>query len=45
MTSSISVLLVRLTKKEMLDVFLRKSEKCLYQNKLLSFVLWAIEEI
>ena len=44
MAFSISVLSVRLTKKEILDWFLRNSEKCLYQNKILSFVLLAIEE-
>ena len=44
MTSSISVLSVGLTKKEILDLFLRKSEKCLCENEILSFVLVAIEE-
>ena len=44
MTSSISVLSVGLTKKEILDLFLRKSEKCLRENEILSFVLVAIEE-
>ena len=44
MTFSISVLSVRLTKKEILDLFLRKSEKCLCENEILSFVLVAIEE-
>ena len=39
MTSSISVLSVGLTKKEILDLFLRKSEKCLCENEILSFVL------
>ena len=34
MTSSISVLSVGLTRKEILDLFLRKSEKCLYENEL-----------
>ena len=44
MTSSISVLSVRFTKKEILDLFFRKSEKCLCENEILSFVLVAIEE-
>ena len=44
MTSSISVLSVGLTKKEILDLFLRKSEKCLRENEILSLVLVAIEE-
>ena len=44
MTFSISVLSKRLTKKEILDLFLRKSEKCLCENEMLSFVLVAIEE-
>ena len=44
MTSSISVLSVGLTKKEILDLFLRKSEKCLCENEILSFVLVTIEE-
>ena len=44
MTSSISVLSVGLTKKEILDLFLRKSEKCLCENEMLNFVLVAIEE-
>ena len=44
MTFSISVLSVGLTKKEILDLFLRKSEKCLCENKILSFILIAIEE-
>ena len=43
-TFSISVLFVRLTKKEIWDLFLRKSEKCLCENETLSFVLLAIEE-
>ena len=33
MTFSISVLYVGLTKKEILDLFLRKSEKCLCENE------------
>ena len=43
-TFSISVLSVELTKKEILDLFLRKSEKCLCENEILTFVLLAIEE-
>ena len=44
MTFSISVLSMGLTKKEILDLFLRKSEKCLCENEILSFALVAIEE-
>ena len=44
MIFSISVLLVGLTNKEILYLFLRKSEKCLCENEILSFVLLAIEE-
>ena len=44
MTSSISVLSVGLTKKEILDLFLRISEKCLCENEILSFILVSIEE-
>ena len=44
MKSSIFVLSVGLTKKEILDLFLRKSEKCLCENEILIFVLVAIEE-
>ena len=44
MKFSISDLSVGLTKKEILDLFLRKSEKCLCENEILSFVLPAIEE-
>ena len=44
MTFSISVLSVGLTKKEVIDLFLRKSEKCLDENEILRFVLLAIEE-
>ena len=44
MISSISVFSVGLTKKEILDLFLRKSEKCLCENEILSFALVAIEE-
>ena len=43
-TFSISVLSVGLTKKEILDLFLRKSEKCLCENEMLSFVLVEVEE-
>ena len=41
---SISVLSVGLTKKEILDLFLRKSEKYLCETEILSFVLLANEE-
>ena len=44
MTFSISFLLVGLTKKEILVLFLRKSEKCFCENEILSFGLLAIEE-
>ena len=44
MTFSISVLSVGLTKKEILDLFLRKFEKCLCENEILRFFLSAIEE-
>ena len=44
MTSSISVLSMGLTKKEILDLFLRKSEKCLCENEILGFILVVIEE-
>ena len=44
MTFSISILSVGLTKKEILDLFLRKSEKCLCENEILSFILLAIQE-
>ena len=44
MTFSISVLSVGLTKKEISDLFLRKSEKCLRENEILSFALLVIEE-
>ena len=37
-TFSISVLFVGLTKKEILDLFLRISEKCLCENEIFSFV-------
>ena len=43
-TFSVSVLSVGLTKKEILDKFLRKSEKCLCENEILSFILVPIEE-
>ena len=35
---------VGFTKKEIFDLFLRKLEKCLCENEMLSFVLPAIEE-
>ena len=35
MTFSISVLTVGLTKEEILDLFLRKSEQCLLENEIL----------
>ena len=44
MTFSISVLFMGLTKEEILDLFLRESEICLYENEILSFALLAIEE-
>ena len=44
MIFSISVLSVELTKKEILDLFLRKSGKCLCENEILRFVLLAVEE-
>ena len=44
MTFSISVLSLGFTKKEISDLFLRKSEKCLCENEILSFSLLAIEE-
>ena len=44
MTFSISVLSMVLTKKEILDLFLRKSEKCLCENEILSFILVEIQE-
>ena len=37
MIFSIFVLSVELIEKEILDLFLRKSEKCLYENEILSF--------
>ena len=43
-TFSIPVLSVGLTKKEILDLSLRKSEKYLCENETLSFILLAIEE-
>ena len=43
-TLSISFLSVGLTKKEILDLFLRKSEKCLCEKEVLRFVLLTIEE-
>ena len=45
MTFSISVLSMGLTKiKEIIDLFFRKSDKCLCENEILTFVLGAIEE-
>ena len=44
MTFSISVLSLELTKEEILDLFLRKPEKCLCENEILSFILLTIEE-
>ena len=44
MTFSVSVFSVGLTKKEILDLILRKLEKCLCENEILSFFLLAIEE-
>ena len=44
MIFSISVLSVGLIKKEVLDLFLRKSEKYWFENEILTFVLLAIEE-
>ena len=44
MIFSISDLSVGLIKKEILDLFLRKFEKCLCENEILSFVLPAIGE-
>ena len=44
MTFSISVLSVGLAKKKILDLFVRKSEKMLCENEILSFVLLAIDE-
>ena len=43
MAFPISVLSMGLTKKEILDLFFGKSEKCLWQNAILSFVLLTIE--
>ena len=44
MIFTISVLSVGLIKKEVLDLFLRKSEKYWFENEILTFVLLAIEE-
>ena len=44
MTFSFSDLSVGFTKKEILNLFLRISEKCLYEIEILWFVLLAIEE-
>ena len=43
-TCTISVLSVGLTKMKIIDLFLRKSEKFLCENEILSFDLLAIEE-
>ena len=43
-TFPISVSSVGYTKKEILDLYLKKSEECLCENETLSFVLLAIEE-
>ena len=42
MTFSISVLSVGLTKKKILDLFLRTSDKCLCENEILYIILLAI---
>ena len=44
MTFSISDLSVGFTKKEILNLFLRISEKCLFEIEILRFVLLVIEE-
>ena len=44
MTFYISVLSMGLAKKEILHLFLKKSEKCLCESEILSFVLVVIEE-
>ena len=44
MKSSISVFSVGFRKKEILDLLLRKSEKYLCENEILSFFLAALEE-
>ena len=44
MVFSISAFSVGLTKNEMLGLFLWKSEKCLWENEILSFVLLSIEK-
>ena len=44
MIFSISVSSVGLIKREILDLFLRKSEKCLCEHEMLCLVLLAIEE-
>ena len=41
---SVSVFSVGLTKKEVLDLSLRRSEKCLCENGTLRFMLLAVEE-
>ena len=44
MIFSISGSSVELIKKEILDLFLRKLEKCLCENEMSSFILPAIKE-
>ena len=44
MIFSIFILSVGLIKMEILDLFLRKAEKCLCENEILSLFLVAIEE-
>ena len=44
MIFSVSVLSVGLIKNEVSDLFLRKSEKCLCENEIMSFVLPVIAE-
>ena len=44
MTFCISDLSVGFTKKEILNLFLRISEKCLFEIEILRFVLLVIEE-
>ena len=44
MAFSISVLSVGFIKNEILDLFLRKSEKCLCENDILSLVLLTIKD-
>ena len=44
MTFATSVFSVGLTKKETLDLFLRKSKKCLREKEILTLLLLAIQE-